>query len=202
MNFIKRSFFVPVVFLTLTLAVTCVNAEKIQEENNNLAGYTIGPENVLQIDVYYGRDRNLSRKVRVSSKGFITFPLLGEVEVNGLTVAELENKLTYLLAKDYLVNPQVSVFIDEYSTVSVLGQVKSPGTYPIKGKLSVVELISMAGGFTKIAAPNWVKIIRTHSDGTKVTIPVRVHDIINKGKEEDDIQLQAGDIVTVAESIF
>lgn len=164
--------------------------------------YRVGPENALTIDVYYGRDENLSRKVRVSSKGIITFPLLGEVEVSGLTISELEKKLTRLLEKDYLVNPQVSVFIEEYSTVSILGQVTTPGSFPIKGSLSAVELISMAGGFTKIAATNDVKVIRTNPDGTKKTVTVKVNDIINKGKEEDDIQLEPGDIVTVGESFF
>ncbi|MGB2879890.1 MAG: polysaccharide biosynthesis/export family protein [Candidatus Omnitrophota bacterium] len=164
--------------------------------------YRIGSENVLQIDVYYGRDMNLERKVRVSSKGYINFPLLGEVEVKGLTIAELESKIKYLLEKDYIVNPQVSVFIEEYSTVSILGQVQKPGTYELKGRMSVVELISEAGGFTKIASFNGVRIIRTDPNGSKETIKVKVDDIINKGKEENDVQLKAGDIVTVSESFF
>ena len=166
------------------------------------SGYIIGPENVLQIDVYYGRDKELSRKARVSSRGYITFPLLGEVEVTGLTVADLENKLTEMLNKDYLVNPQVSVFIEEYSTVSILGQVKEPGSFEIKGNLSVVELISLAGGFTKIAATNDVRIMRTDSSGVKNTTKVKVNDIINKGREDEDVQLEPGDIVTVPESFF
>lgn len=164
--------------------------------------YKIGPQNVLQIDVYYGRDKNLERKVRVSSTGYINFPLLGEVEVSGLTVNEAAKKLTELLEKDYLVNPQVSIFIEEYSTVSVIGQVTKPGTYPIKGRLTVVEAISLAEGFTKIAAPNGVKVLRTNPDGTKTTMNVKAGDIINGGKKEDDIQLQSGDIVTVPESFF
>lgn len=166
------------------------------------SGYTIGPENVLQIDVYYGRDEELSRKARVSSKGNITFPLLGEVEVEGLTVGEVEKKIAFLLDRDYIINPQVSVFIEEYSTVSILGQVKEPGNYEIKGKLSVVELISKAGGFTKIAARNNVSVIRENKDGNKTKILVKVNDIINKGKEDDDIPLKPGDIVTVPESFF
>lgn len=167
-----------------------------------LSGYKIGPENVLQIDVYYGRDQELSRKVRVSSRGQISFPLLGEVAAAGLTVAELEKKLTDLLDRDYLVNPQVSVFIEQYSTVSILGQVEEPGSFEIKGSLTLIELISLAGGFTKIAATNDVRIIRTKLDGSKTTIKVKAHDIINKGREDDDIQLEPGDIVTVPESFF
>ena len=112
-------------------------------------------------------------------------------------------KITYLLEKDYIVNPQVSVFIEEYSTISVMGQINKPGSFEIKGRLSVVEAISMAGGFTKIASPNGVKVIRTNQDGSKETIQVKVNDIINnRGKESDDILLQAGDIVTVPESFF
>jgi polysaccharide biosynthesis/export protein len=174
----------------------------VAEPATDMSGYRIGPENVLQIDVYYGRDRELSRKVRVSSKGLITFPLLGEVEVSGLTVAALERKLTMLLEKDYLVNPQVSVYIEEYSTVSILGQVKEPGSFEIKGSLTVIELISLAGGFTKIASTNDVRIIRTKPDGTKSVIRVRAHDVINKGRESDDVSLEPGDIVTVPESFF
>ena len=187
--------------LVLTLLSTLTFAEAARFTGTS-SEYRIGPENVLQIDVYYGRDKNMQRKVRVSSKGFMTFPLLGDVEVEGLTIAELEDKITFLLEKDYLVNPQVSVFIEEYSTVSILGQVKKPGSYEIKGRLSVVELISEAGGFTKIAAPNGVRVMRAKVDGSKKTIVVKVNDIINKGKEKDNVQLQPGDIVTVPESFF
>jgi polysaccharide export outer membrane protein len=164
--------------------------------------YQIGPENVIIIDVYYGKDENLSRKVRVSQTGKINFPLLGEVQISGLTVNDAQNKIKDLLGQDYLVNPQVSIFIEEYSNVSILGQVEKPGAYPIKGKMTVVELISLAGGFTKIAAPNDVKVIRTEPDGSKSTLKVKVNDIINGGKTEDDIQVQPGDIVTVPESFF
>lgn len=170
--------------------------------SEDIGGYRIGPENVLAIDVYYGRDRELSRRVRVSSRGFITFPLLGEVEVAGLTVAELEKRLTELLEKDYLVNPQVSVFIEEYSTVSILGQVAEPGSYEIKGRLTVIELISLAGGFTRIAATNDVRIMRNRPDGTRQTMRVRANDIINRGREDEDVVLESGDIITVPESFF
>jgi polysaccharide export outer membrane protein len=189
--------------ITLLLASSLMPlAYGVADEEAILSEYRIGPENVLQIDVYYGRDRELERKVRVSSGGMITFPLLGDVEVAGLTIAELERKLSYLLEKDYLVNPQVSVFIEEYSTVSILGQVEEPGAYEIKGKISVVELISKAGGFTKIANTNAVRVLRTLPDGSKKTFVIKVNDIINKGREDEDMRLEPGDIVTVPESFF
>ena len=164
--------------------------------------YRIGPENLLQIDVHYGKDGLLSQKVRVSSKNQITFPLIGEVDVTGLTVSELEKKLYTLLEKDYLVNPQVNVVIEEYSTVSVIGEVKKPGSYPIKGGLTVVEAVSLAEGFTKIASPNRTKVIRSNPDGTKTEIPVRLGDIMKGGRQKSNIYLQGGDVVVVAESLF
>jgi len=194
------------IFFTLTCIIACAWAtEKPSTPAESLLSkeYRIGPENILQIDVYYGKpDDKISQKVRVSSKSLITFPLLGEVDVQGLTITELENKLTTLLEKDYLVNPQVTVFIEEYSTVSILGEVKKPGSYPIKGKLTVVELISLAEGFTKIASPNKVKVIRNLPDGSKQEIPVRVHDITQRGDQKDNVQLQGGDVVIVPESMF
>lgn len=191
-----------IVILLMPALILDPNISFAREGSEVNEEYKIGPENALLINVYYGRDKNLERKVRVSSDGYITFPLLGKVKVEDLTVSELENELTYLLGEDYLVNPQVSIFIEEYSTVSILGQVEEPGSFEIKGKLTVVELISKAGGFTKIADTNNVKIIRAREDGSKSSIPVRVNDIINRGKEDEDIQLKPGDIVTVGESFF
>jgi len=164
--------------------------------------YHVGPENLLQIDVHYGKDGVISQKVRVSSRNQITFPLIGEVDVNGLTVSDIEKKLYTLLEKDYLVNPQVNVVIEEYSTVSVMGQVTKPGSYPIKGRLTVVEAISLAEGFTKIASPNHTKVIRTNPDGTKTEIPVRLGDIMKGGRQKSNVDLQGGDVVVVAESLF
>ncbi|MCK4859884.1 MAG: polysaccharide biosynthesis/export family protein [Candidatus Omnitrophica bacterium] len=199
----KKGIFLLFILLLLS-GSDILSAEKASIPNTHsvLEEYRIGPENVLQISVYYARGERLSQKVKVSSRGIITFPLLGEVKVNALTVSELEQRLKYLLGEDYLVNPQVSVFIEEYSTVSILGEVKTPGSYPIQGKLTIIKLISLAGGFTEIASPNKVKVIRTLNDNSKQEIKIRVRDIINKGKKEDNISLKAGDVVVVPESIF
>lgn len=190
------------IYLGVFVLFLCFSPRLYAQSNRQTSPdeYVVGPENVLQIDVYYGKDEKLSQKLKVSSKGYITFPLLGEVEVAGLTVSELEKRLAFLLEKDYLVNPQVSVFVEQYSTVSIFGEVEKPGVYPIEGNLSVMELISKAEGFTKIASPNKVKIIRTNQDGTKEEIMVKVKNIINK--QESDVPLKAGDVIVVPESMF
>jgi len=160
--------------------------------------YRLGPDDALKITVY--REEELERDVRVSSDGSISFPLLGRVKAGGLTVSELEEKLTEGL-KRYLKKPQVTVFIEEYSTITVSGQVEEPGAYPLKGELTAIEAISIAGGFTKIASRNDVRIMRIQ-DGKKKTIRVRVADISRKGDLTKDVPLKRGDIVFVPESLF
>jgi polysaccharide export outer membrane protein len=160
--------------------------------------YLIGPDDVLKISVY--REEDINRDVRVSSDGYISFPLLDKVKVEGLTVPELERVLAEGLKK-YLKNPQVTVFIQEYSTISVTGQVNAPGSFPLRGELSVIEAIGLAKGFTKVAAQNSVKIMRMEN-GQKKTIIVRVTDISKRGDKTRDVPLRRGDIIYVPESMF
>ena len=165
--------------------------------------YRLQPEDVLQITVYEQLD--LTTKVRITSKGKIAFPLLGKVEAAGLTVSELDDKLTKLLAEDYLVSPQVSVFIEEYSVkqVSVLGAVKEPGKYDMytERETTVLEAVAMAGGFSDVAKVNGTRVIR-NENGEERAIPIRVTDITTKGMKEKDIPLKPGDIIFVPESFF
>ncbi|MFH1093661.1 MAG: polysaccharide biosynthesis/export family protein [Candidatus Omnitrophota bacterium] len=160
--------------------------------------YIIGPDDVLNISVY--RETELDRTVRISSEGYFSFPLVGQVKAHGISVQMLELTMEQMLQK-YLKNPQVTVFIEEYSTITVSGQVKNPGSYPLKGELTVIESISLAGGFTKIAARNNVKVMRTE-DNKEKTIHVRVADISKKGNKTEDIPLKRGDLVFVPESMF
>jgi len=165
--------------------------------------YSIETGDVLTITVYEQPD--LATKARVGSNGNISFPLIGNVAVSGLTVNEIEEKITTLLQEDYLVNPQVSVFIEEYhpQKVFVMGFVNRSGEYelPKDRPTTVLEAITMAGGFKEGAAQNGTKIIRMEN-GQEVTIPIRVTDITSKGYKERDEIIKAGDIVVVPESFF
>ena len=161
--------------------------------------YRLGPDDVLNITVY--REGELNRVVRISANGYISFPLLGKVKADAFTVSEMERSLEDGL-KRYLKKPQVTVFIKEYSTITVSGQVEKPGSYPLKGELTVIEAISLAQGFTKIAARNKVKIMRVNENGGKERIIVRVADISKRGDKSQDVALNRGDIVFVPESLF
>ncbi|GAG26088.1 unnamed protein product, partial [marine sediment metagenome] len=106
--------------------------------------YRIGPKDLLDISVF-GLDE-LTKTVRVSEDGKISLPLVGEVEVEGITKSDLEQKLSQLLEEKYLQNPQVTVFISEYQSkrVSVLGAVRTPGPYELLGRQTLLQIISQA----------------------------------------------------------
>lgn len=193
-------FFLMLAVCCFLFVTTCVFGQTPSSSPDKSSEYVIDPENALSVDVFYGKGEKISQRVRVSSAGSINFPLVGEVQVSGLTVAQVQEKLALVLGKDYLVNPQVTVFIEEYSTVSVMGEVRNPGAYPIKGRLSVVGLISLAGGFGETASPNMVKVIHTNPDGTKTETVIRVLDMIRGTGADDGLFLHAGDVVMVPKS--
>ncbi|MEA3489427.1 MAG: polysaccharide biosynthesis/export family protein [Candidatus Omnitrophota bacterium] len=165
--------------------------------------YKLQPADVLNITVHEQPD--LTTKTRVTSDYYITFPLIGEIKVEGMTVQQLERELKKLLEKDYLVNAQVLVFIEEYHPrqVSVIGEVNNPGKFdmPDEKDMTLLEAIAMAGGFTEDAEVNKTRVIRVEN-GKKKTIIIRVKDITEKGEKEKDIILEPNDIVFVPESFF
>ncbi len=171
--------------------------------NAQKSDYKLQPIDVIKITVHEHPD--LETMTRVSSDGFISFPLLGKVEVKGLTVQDVEDKLKRLLEADYLVSAQVIVFIEEYHPreVSVIGEVNEPGKYemPEEKEMTLLEAIAMAGGFTRDADVNKTKVIR-EQNGHRETIGIRVKDITEKGEKEKDIKLEPDDIVIVPESFF
>ena len=163
--------------------------------------YKLQPGDILKITVHEQPD--LTTKTRVSSEGQITFPLLGQVDIQNLTAQEAEQKIKHYLEQDYLVNAQVLVYIEQYRTreISVLGQVKKPGkfTMPDEKMLTFLEAIAQAGGFRKEADRDKCTIMRL-KDGKKETLKVKVTDITKKGKP--DITLRQGDVIFVPESFF
>ena len=132
-------------------------------ELNQLApteDYKLGIHDLLEVSVFQLKE--LSRTVRVDSRGNISLPLLGTVQAKGLTSVELEEKLADALREDYLQNPQVSVFITEYTSqqITVSGQVGAPNVFPIKGKTTLSQAIAMAQGLNRVADPEKVVLFR------------------------------------------
>jgi len=168
--------------------------------------YAVGSGDVLEVTVFGNED--LSRVCTVQTNGSISYPLLGEVQVAGLTVAEIQRKITNLLEKDYLVKPQVEVKVREYQSqfVSVVGEVNSPGRKPLRGRTRLIDILTEAGGFRPTASGD-VILARTDGefgDGQK-SIIVRIsrstspsmQDLVNL-----ELPLRNGDIVTALPKSF
>jgi polysaccharide export outer membrane protein len=172
-------------------------------ENQGLADfYKVSSGDILNIQVY--EEADLSGAFEVKEDGTITYPLLGSVKVAGLTKSGVEKVITDLLEKDYLTKPYLHISITAYHqrNVLVLGCVQKPGSYPFPQDkdMSLLEAISLAGGFTGYASIGGTKIIRTSPEGRKVSVDPKMADIIS-GKRKD-ITLMPDDLVFIPERLF
>lgn len=191
-----------IVFLWVMTAVagsTCW-AEEGAAPEQRVENYKISAGDLLLVDVYDEPD--LSTETRVLNDGYISLPLLGQVKAGGLTVLELEKAVTRGYAEKYLVDPHVTVFVEEFSRVFVFGEVQKPGAFSISGKMSVFEAITLAGGFTDVANKSAVKIIRQKPDGGETAFEVNIERLTKKGDSSEDMELQANDRVIVTRAFF
>ena len=136
---------------------------------NALAGfgadYRIGPNDLLEIDVYGVTE--LKRTVRVNSTGLVSLPLIGAIKVAGLTAQEAEAAIAARYGEKFLQDPQISVFIKEFTTqrVTIEGAVARPGIYPLTGQITLLRAMALAGGRGDLANLENVMIYRTGPDG-------------------------------------
>jgi polysaccharide export outer membrane protein len=166
--------------------------------------YRIGPGDVLDV-VVFGND-DLSRAAPVQTDGTVNLPLLGEVPVAGLTLAEAQRKVTALLARDYLVKPQVEIRVREYQSqaVTVLGEVNSPGRKVLKGRTRLIDVLVESGGFTPRASG---EVSVSRSDGTfaggEATLTLRLGGTLDPVQRVNlEIPLRNGDIVTATAKAY
>ncbi len=162
----------------------------------------IGSEDLLHVSVFEAKD--LETKVRVNSRGYVTLPLLGEVLVKGLTAREAEEKTEDLYRKRYIKDPHVSIFVEERFSqrVTVVGQVKSPGTYDYLSKQRLIDVLALVGGLNDKAGRT-VQIRRIGSGPDEHGMFfVDLDKLINKGKTELNIEINGGDVIYVPEAGF
>jgi polysaccharide export outer membrane protein len=164
--------------------------------------YKLQPGDLVEIQVF--REDNMSRTLRISGKGTVTFPLVGVVSIAGYSLEEAERKLMDSLSQ-YLKNPQVSMLVKEYGnkTVYVLGQVHKPAAIqiPPEKPLTVLEAITSVGGFTDIANTSKVRVLRM-TNGKQTAMDVDVTQITKQGDKSLDISLMPGDVIFVPQSMF
>jgi len=159
------------------------------------AGYVIGPEDVLSVVVW--REKDLSVDVVVRPDGRITLPLINEVVAAGLTPDQLKDRLKEGLGR-FVEDPNVTVGVKQINSLKVFitGLVSKPGVFPLTSSMTVLQLISLAGGLNEFADSKKIVIMRT-DNGVQRALNFNYQDV-RKGKNlKQNIELQAGDTVIV-----
>lgn len=159
--------------------------------------YWIGPEDVLDITVW--RNADLSKQVLVRPDGRVSLPLIGDITAVGKTAAELAEAISAKL-KEFKENPQVSIVVKEVNSyaIYVLGEVAKPAKYPLKSKTTILQAITLAGGFLPTAARNKLVVFRFGENGEKdEKIRASYDDIVLRDGAGQNIMLKPGDTLVV-----
>ena len=156
------------------------------------ASYLLGPGDVLKISVYNNPD--LSIETRITEAGLISFPLVGEIQVGGITPFAAEKKIAELLQKGgFIMEPQVNILVIQFQSklISVLGSVYKPGRYPLDRATNLAELLALVGGIT----PDGSDLITIVGKSGKTEYDMR--DIVGKADHSRNVTISGGDIVYV-----
>ena len=164
-------------------------AQPAATADNLLSTYQLAAGDVITIRVF-GEDDLSREKVRLTDAGTIPYPVLGEVKAKGRTIGEIEKFITAGLDGRYLINPRVSVTIEEYRPFYINGMVEKPGAYPFQPGLTVLKASSLAGGFKERASFSKISIIRENNP--------------KAGPQKVDINtsISPGDTIFIEESFF
>jgi polysaccharide export outer membrane protein len=165
-----------------------------------LKDFQLGAGDVIEISVW--RNDDLYRKVQIGPSGLISYPLVGTIQVSGLSIIAIRDNITTALS-EYIVDPQVGINVVSYESnkVFVLGEVRRPGVFQSVGQMSAVEAVSMAGGFTLDAAPRTVLLVRGDIDDPEL-ISLNLSDALKKGDFRQDLALLPGDVLYVPATTF
>jgi polysaccharide export outer membrane protein len=167
------------------------------------AGYILSPNDQVAVEVF-GED-DLRANGRLNPEGNLSVPLLGSVHLGGLSLTQAASKLTELYGRDYLVHPRVNVSLLSYAKrrFSILGQVGHPGSFEMpEGSpegIDLLEAIALAGGYTRIAAPERITVRRHNANGDQI---FKVNAKRFTKGSGGGFLVVPGDTITVGESIF
>ena len=185
--------------VTTSSTVQSLSPAQVIEKLSNIVSdeYTIGAEDVLEITVW--RNQDLSKTVQVRPDGRFSMPVIRDVVAVGKTPSQLADEITRKL-REYVQNPVVAISVKEVNSYSifVLGEVVKPGKYPLKSRTTLLQGITIAGGFTPVAARNQVVVFRFGENGTGMqTLTSSYDDIVLRGGIGQNLELRAGDTLVV-----
>lgn len=167
---------------TLLILLTSVAAAQ------EVTDYVLGPGDQIAISVFGEPD--LSMEFTLRDNGELNYPFLGEIQVAGLTIPELELQIAEGLKGDYLIDPDITVSITEYRPFFLNGEVNRPGGYPYQPGLTLEKALALAGGLSPRAARNKI-LVKRASESSVIEISIKMSDPI-----------RAGDVITVPQSFF
>lgn len=162
--------------------------------------YLLGAGDLLQVTVFESEE--LNAKVRVSSRGYVTLPLLGQVQVKGMSAREAEVHIEALYKQRYIKDPHVSVFVEEHFSqrITLIGQFKNPGTYDYLSKMRLMDVMALGGGLNDQAGRT--AQLRRMGDSAEqpLTLLVDLDKMIREGHSELNIEINGGDVIFVPEA--
>lgn len=179
------------IFFILFILLSCFKTNSGAEEK----GYHLAPGDLLEISVW--KDKDLSRQFEIPPDGILSFPLIGDVDANNMTVPELRRGVKARL-EQYIPDPTVTVMLLKPGSMTayVIGKVNKPGQFPINGETNVMQLLAMAGGLNPFAAPKDIIVLRQEGEKT-VKIPFNYREVEDGENLGQNIILDRGDVVVV-----
>jgi polysaccharide export outer membrane protein len=206
MNYSQRLKLISIATLLIPLYLL-VCCDPLQAQGT---AYQIGPRDVLTLTIYAGGEKQQTAHLTVSSQGMINVPFIGSVKAEGLSIPQLEKKVTKPLAADFFVDPEINIVIKEYHSLQyyISGAVGSPGLYEMTSEATLMELIAKAGGVSSnrgnIAyilhqsanhVPSEEKNHSLFSD--KEPVKINLKTLLDKGDMSQNVVLQSGDVVYI-----
>ena len=174
--------------LIFTLCVSTMMFLSFSPSAEETDNYKVSTDDEISITVFNEADLNVN-KTKVGTNGSVSMPLIGQINVKGLSVTEIENKITTLLLNGYLKKPNVSVTITDYRPFYINGEVKKPGSYAYRKGLTIEKAITLAGGFTERASKSNISLVSEIDKST-----------VNKVRLTNTVK--PGDVITISESFF
>ncbi|MES2785444.1 MAG: polysaccharide biosynthesis/export family protein [Pseudomonadota bacterium] len=158
--------------------------------------YRIGANDLLDVDIP-DLEKETRRTVRVNASGAISLPLIGYVTVGGLSAHQAEAAIAKRYSEKYLQNPQVSVFVKEFTTerITVEGAVAKPGMFPLTGQMTLLRALALAGGFGPIANQTEVMLFRVNAQKQREVAVFNIEEI--RAGKTDDPQIKGDDLIVV-----
>ena len=186
--------------VNIIVGLGCFKPDVIIPPGHPAEGFVLGPEDVIEVVVW--KTPELSRQVVIRPDGKISLALIGDVVASGLTADQLAQKILEKY-KAFKENPSVSVNVIEVNSyyVFIVGEVVKPGKLPLKSYTTVLQAISLAGGFSQFASRNNILVIRNIEDEEgklkEIRIPLRYSDLISEDGGIYNLTLKSGDTVIV-----